>query len=247
MNSRTEREPTRRSILKGAVIGVTATISAGLTACTASSAPTGQPTRPTPGGATGTPSGAAPQPGTATPQAPRPPGGVLLAYFSRAGENYYYGGRRNLEVGNTEVLARIISGLIDCDVHRIEAADPYSTDYDATVARNVREQEADARPGVANPLTSIDRYATVLLASPIWNVRAPMIMTTFTEALDFRGKTVHPITTYAMSGLGTTERDYATSCRGATLGEGLAVQGEQAAAASAEVRTWLRRVGLLPS
>jgi hypothetical protein len=87
----------------------------------------------------------------------------------------------------------------------------------------------------------------VLLASPVWNVRAPMIMTTFTEALDFRGKTVHPITTYAMSGLGTTERDYAASCRGATLGEGLAVQGEQAAGASAEVRTWLRRVGLLPS
>jgi hypothetical protein len=30
---------------------------------------------------------------------------ILLAYFSRPGENYYYGGRRNLEVGNTEVLA----------------------------------------------------------------------------------------------------------------------------------------------
>jgi hypothetical protein len=30
---------------------------------------------------------------------------VLLAYFSRAGENYWYGGRRDLRVGNTEVLA----------------------------------------------------------------------------------------------------------------------------------------------
>ena len=64
---------------------------------------------------------------------------------------------------------------------------------------------------------SIDRYDTVLLASPIWNVRAPMIMTTFVEALDFTGKTVHPITTYAISGLGTTERDYAASCRGAVV------------------------------
>ena len=53
---------------------------------------------------------------------------MLLAYFSRAGENYYYGGRRNLEIGNTQVLARIISGLIDCDVHRIEAVYRYSTD-----------------------------------------------------------------------------------------------------------------------
>ena len=69
-----------------------------------------------------------------------------------------------------------------CDVHRIEAADPYPDGYDATVARNVREQDGDARPAIAGPLPSIDDYDTVLLASPIWNVRAPMIMTTFTES-----------------------------------------------------------------
>src|SRR5215213_8784812 len=51
---------------------------------------------------------------------------VLLAYFSRAGENYYYGGRRDLDVGNTEVLARIIAELTQVDVHRIEAAQPYT-------------------------------------------------------------------------------------------------------------------------
>ena len=49
---------------------------------------------------------------------------ILLAYFSRPGENYWNGGRRNLEVGNTEVLARTISARLDCDVHRIEAVEP---------------------------------------------------------------------------------------------------------------------------
>jgi flavodoxin len=130
-------------------------------------------------------------------------------------------------VADTEVLAGIIGSRLGCAVHRIEAADPYPDDYDQTVRRNVQEQDADARPGIANPLSSLDRYDRVLLASPIWNVRAPMLMTTFTEALDFTGKTVHPGTTYAMSGLGTTERDYAASCRGASLAEGLAVQGEK--------------------
>jgi len=66
-----------------------------------------------------------------------------------------------------------------------------------------REQDTDARPAIADPLPSIDKYDTVLLASPIWNVRAPMIMATFAERYDFAGKTVHPVTTYAMSGLGT--------------------------------------------
>jgi flavodoxin len=129
---------------------------------------------------------------------------TLLAYFSRPGENYYYGGRRDLQVGNTEVLARMIAELIDCDVHRIDAADPYPASYDATVARNVREQEADARPAITNPLASIEPYDTVLLGSPIWNVRPPMIMTTFTQSYGFTGKMVHPFVTYAVSGLGST-------------------------------------------
>lgn len=72
-----------------------------------------------------------------------------------------------------------------------------------------------------------------------------MIMSTFAERYDFRGKTVHPLTTYAMSGLGTTERDYAASCPGATIGEGLAVRGEEIREADAQVESWLRRVGVL--
>ena len=170
---------------------------------------------------------------------------VLLAYFSRAGENYYYGGRTQLTVGNTEVVASMIARLIGCDVHRIVPVDPYPDHYSETVERNVREQRADARPAIANALASIESYATVLLGSPIWNVRAPMIMTTFAESLDFAGKTVFPFTTHAMSGLGTTMRDYAASCPGAAIGEGLAVRGEEVGDAGAAVESWLRRTGLL--
>jgi multimeric flavodoxin WrbA len=109
----------------------------------------------------------------------------------------------------------------------------------------VREQDADTRPDIANPLASIDEYDTILLASPIWNVRAPMIMTTFVERYDFAGKTVHPITTHAMSGLGTTPEDYARDCNGARIATGLAVRGERARSAQAEVDSWLRRAALL--
>ncbi|MEU7377995.1 flavodoxin [Streptomyces albidoflavus] len=169
---------------------------------------------------------------------------VLLAYFSRPGANYYYGGHRDLEVGNTEVLAGMIAKRTACDVHKIEPADLYPGSYDATVERNVREQDDNARPAIANPLDSIDGYDTILLASPIWNIRAPMIMTTFTDSFDFDGKTVAPVTTFAMSGLGTTERDYAASCPGATIAEGLAVRGEKVRDAGGDIDAWLRRLGL---
>ena len=170
---------------------------------------------------------------------------VLLAYFSRAGENYSYGGRTNLKVGNTEVLAGMISRSIRCDVYRIAPVHPYPDNYDETVERNVQEQNANARPAIANPLASTKQYDIGLLGSPFWNVRAPMIMSTFAESFDFTGKTVFPFTTYAVSGLGTTMRDYAASCPGATIGEGLAVRGEEVGDAGAAVESWLRRIGLL--
>jgi flavodoxin len=222
----------RRSVLRSAAIGIAgALVGAGASGCTSGN--NTMPAQDTPPTIEGTSEG-------------RKTGArVLLAYFSRAGENYYYGGRRDLDVGNTEVLANMLGGLIGCDVHRIEAAVPYPDDYDATVARNVHEQNEDSRPEIANPLPSIDRYDTVLLASGIWNIRAPMIMATFAESHDFAGKTVHPVTTYAMSGLGSTERDYASSCPGATLGEGLAVRGEEARSSGPAIEAWLRRTGLL--
>ncbi len=179
------------------------------------------------------------------PDASNTPSRVLLAYFSRAGENYFYGGRRDLPVGNTEVVAQKIAERLSCDVHHLEAADPYSRSYDDTVARNVREQDNDGRPVIANPLASLEAYDVVLLGSPIWNVRPPMIMHTFADSYDFTGKTVHPFTTYAVSGLGTTEGEYAVACRGATIGEGLAVRGEEVATADTALTSWLTRINLM--
>jgi flavodoxin len=172
----------------------------------------------------------------------RPEQRILLAYFSRAGWN---GGRRNLKVGNTEVLARMISNLISCDVHRIKPVAPYPHDYEATVRRNVREQDADARPRIANCLKSIDDYDVVLLGSPIWNVRPPMIMSTFAESFDFSRKTIHPFVTYAVSGLGDTMETYADLSTGGRITTGLAVRGETASQAKPQVHAWLRRINLL--
>jgi flavodoxin len=185
-----------------------------------------------------------PEPATASRSDSGATARVLLAYFSRAGENYHFGGRRDLEIGNTELLAGIIAELIDCDVHRIEAADPYPTSYDETVQRNVTEQNSEARPRIANSLASIAGYDTVLLGSPIWNVRSPMIMSTFTEGHDFTAKTVLPFVTYAVSGLGSVQRDYAASCPGARIGDGLAVRGEEVTKHRADVESWLLAAGL---
>jgi flavodoxin len=181
-----------------------------------------------------------------TPEPTAAPGSrVLLAYFSRAGENYYYGGRTVLEVGNTEVVAEMISSTVAVDVFRIEAADPYPQSYQATVERNVREQNSEARPAITGALPAAETYDTLLLGSGIWNVRPPIIMRTFVENVDLSGKTIFPFVTYAVSGLGSTIDDYTRLCPRSTIGDGLAVRGEQARDARADVEAWLGRIGLL--
>jgi len=169
----------------------------------------------------------------------------LLVYFSRPGENYYYGDRIDLEVGNTQVAAEMIAAAIPVDTRRIEAAEPYPDDYEATVERNVREQNANARPAITGTLPSLDRYDTILIGSPIWNVQAPMIMRTFVESVDLAGKTIHPFVTYAVSGMGTVRTDYQDMCPNSTIGEGLAIRGEEVNDAQPDISRWLQLIGLL--
>lgn len=169
---------------------------------------------------------------------------VLLAYFSRPGENYYYGDRTMLDVGNTRIVTDMIADATDVDVYRIEPADPYPAEYDKTVVRNTGEKDADARPGIANALPDIAQYDIVLLGSPVWSSQAPMIMRTFVDGVDLTGMTIYPFVTFAVSGMSGVDSDYAQLCPDATIGEGLAVQGEEASVARPDVEAWLGRIGL---
>lgn len=169
----------------------------------------------------------------------------LLVFFSRAGENYFNGGRKVLTVGNTEVVAGMIRNAVGCDVFEIRAVDPYSDSYEATVQRNVCEQNEDARPGIVGLPASLAVYDTILIGSPIWNVRVPRILLTFAEHFDFAGKKIHPFTTHAMSGLGHAIEEYTAACRGATIGEALAIQGEEVDRSQRDVLAWLRRINVV--
>lgn len=175
------------------------------------------------------------------------PSRTLLIWFSRDGENYWEGGRRDLEVGNTERLARLIAERIEVQEYEVVPADPYPEAYDPTVERNVREQNADARPAIAGELLDAQAFDTVLIGSPVWNVRAPMIMSTLVESLDLAGLRVLPFVTYAVSGMAGIDRDYREALPDSEVGEGLAIRGEDVEEEETvtEVETWLRENALL--
>ena len=69
---------------------------------------------------------------------------ALIVYYSRKGENYWNGSIRNLEKGNTEIIAEMIADMTGGDLFEIAPATPYTDDYDALLDQAQAEQAEDA-------------------------------------------------------------------------------------------------------
>ena len=53
----------------------------------------------------------------------------LIIYYSRKGENYWNGGFKNLEKGNTEIVAGFIQKAVGGDLFEVETVREYSPSY----------------------------------------------------------------------------------------------------------------------
>ena len=166
---------------------------------------------------------------------------VLIAYFSRAGENWEVG---YVDKGNTAVIADYISEKIDADVFEITPVDPYPESYDETLTRVQSERDNNARPEFNGEITNFDQYDTVFLGYPIWYGGLPMIMYTFLEEYDMSGKTVIPFSTHGGSGWGSTLSELNTLCPGAEFVDGFSTAGTNARSAQSEVNSWLEGLNL---
>lgn len=90
----------------------------------------------------------------------------LIAYYSRAGENYFSGAHRAITIGNTEQAARLLSELTGAELFHIEQKVPYSDDYDTCVAEARRDLRANARPELTALPESLDDYDEIYLGYP---------------------------------------------------------------------------------
>ena len=163
----------------------------------------------------------------------------LIAYYSRAGENYFGGAYRRIPVGNTEKVAEMISELTDAELFKIEQVVPYSADYQPCIAEAKRDLQAHARPELVSLPADLDDYDEIYLGYPNYWGTMPMAVYTFLEAYDFTGKTIHPFCTHEGSGLAGTENDIRKAAKGATVAKGLSIHGSSVASAEPTVKKWL--------
>jgi flavodoxin len=170
---------------------------------------------------------------------------ILVAYFSRAGNNYVGSSIVNLPVGNTEIVAKMIAQLTGGDLFKIDPLKKYSTDYTACTEEAKKELRSNARPQLSQYLDSIMAYDTIVLGFPNYWGTMPMPVWTFLEKYDFSGKTILPLCTHEGSGMGQSESDLKKLCPASTVLSGLAIRGSAVKAAQAEVSSWLQKAGLL--
>ncbi len=169
---------------------------------------------------------------------------TLIAFFSRADENYFGGAMRYVKVGNTEIVADLMKELIDADSFKIEMKDPYSPVYMTCIDQAKKDLREGARPELISMPESIDKYDNIILAYPNYWGTMPMAVFTFLEAFDFNEKTILPLCTNEGSGMGGSERDIKKTCPGAEVKKGLSITGSQAANSKGDVQRWLSELGL---
>ncbi len=163
----------------------------------------------------------------------------LIAYYSRAGNNYVNGDIVNLPVGNTEVAANMIQKLTGSDVFRIDTVEPYPEDYHETAEVAKEELRGNARPEITGHVDNMADYEVIYLGYPNWWGTMPMAVFTFLEAHDFAGKTIIPFCTHEGSGMGRSERDINKLCSKARVLKGLAIRGGSVQRAENDIANWL--------
>ena len=169
---------------------------------------------------------------------------TLIAFFSRADENYFGGALRYVKKGNTEIVCEKIKELMNADIFRIEMKNPYSPVYLNCIEEAKKDLRENARPELVSMPESIEKYDNIILAYPNYWGTIPMAVATFLEAYDFSGKTILPLCTNEGSGMGKSESDIKKYAPQAILKSGLAVIGSQAENSQKAIEAWLRNNGL---
>ena len=168
---------------------------------------------------------------------------ALIAFYSRAGENYFGGSYRRISIGNTEKTARMLADLTGGELYRIEQAQPYSDDYQTCIAEAKADLQKIARPKILNLPDNLDDFDEIYLGYPNYWGTMPMAVYTFLDHYDFIGKTIHPFCTHEGSGLSHTVQDIQKAAPGAIVTKGLAIHGSHVDSSKAAISKWVQEVG----
>lgn len=149
---------------------------------------------------------------------------ILVAYFSRADENYNVG---TIEKGNTQIIAEYIASEVGADSFHIETVKPYPADYDDCCDAAKQELADKARPEIQGVIENMEQYDIVFLGYPIWWGDMPMAVYTFMDSYDFSDKVVIPFNTHEGSSDSGTYSAIGSYLPNAQVLDGMAIRARR--------------------
>lgn len=152
---------------------------------------------------------------------------VLVVYFSAT--------------GTTKSAAKKVKKATGGTLYQIKAAKPYTSadlSYDNDDCRaNTEQRDGSVRPKIKGKVKNIKKYDVIFIGYPIWWGKEPMIIRTFLESYNLKGKTIVPFCTSGGSGISGSMKGIKASAKGAKV-----VKGKDLTDSSAKsVKNWAKK------
>lgn len=145
--------------------------------------------------------------------------------------------------GSTQAVAEELQKQVGADIERIEAVEPYSGDFQATIQRSGQEREKGETPALKPLKSKIADYDVIFLGYPIWFGTYAMPMATLVKEQDFADKTIVPFCTFGSGGLNTSSADLKKALPKAKIQQGYGVRTARVVSAAKELDRFLKENG----
>ena len=151
-----------------------------------------------------------------------------------------------IEVGNIDQFTSYLTDLLEGETtFKINPETAYPVSYDEMLSVAQEEWSSNARPEIANLISSIDEYETIMIGYPIWNGHAPRIIYSFLDAFDFSNKRIIPFATAGSSSMNNSVNELESNYPNYQFEEGLritdsTIQNEQES--KNLISTWLEEL-----
>ena len=152
---------------------------------------------------------------------------VLVVYFSAT--------------GTTKSAAKKVKKATGGKLYQIKAAKRYTNadiDYSNDDCRANKEQnDESSRPKITGKVKNIRKYDVIFIGYPVWHGKEPMIIRTFLESYNLKGKKIVPFCTSGGSGISGSMKGVKAVAKGAKV-----VKGKDLTDSSAKsVKSWAKK------
>lgn len=175
---------------------------------------------------------------------------VLVAYFTWPepdGVDASSGASRVIAddklYGNTEFIAHIISETTGGDLFAIKTEKSYPSPHKALIDNAKKEAENNERPKMKTRIENLKDYDVIFIGYPNWWYDMPMVIYSFFDAYDFKGKTIIPFVTHGGSRFSQSVQTIKELEKEARVIEGPSVSSRNVPSAESSVIAWLEKHG----